>query len=731
MGTQKYWKKSISIGFVFLIVVFISGNIANARSYPFFQATKEDSIKQSIQSLRESITSDPENPVLHRQLGYLYLEIEGWDAATDAFKISLDLDDTSAESYNGLGLAHHGKGKSPILPFEALKALFKIDNYSKAEKEFKRAMDRDPEYLDPVYNVGVTYLAKGGMDNYQRAVDSFTKVMEKDIVFKDADLMLGIAFRHLEDFINAELVLKKVIEDGRTVGKAMVHLSEIYLETDRNEQATEMYYSGIVKLRDPKTWEDVYEELEILLRPEDRDRIIQLPYGEKGELVRRFWKQRDPTPTTMLNERLVEHFKRVKYARINFPDGIPPYFDDRGKIYVKYGAPDAKYLSQMTGENVKENESWSYEQSIQKGLTFDFVKRGTAYRLAQDLSEAAPTGARMEERNQVAIQLYQQRADFTDSYNMFALESNQIDHSVMSNFRSERLNAVEKAPVSITRYEQAEPFLPFIYNIAQFRVARDKSRVEVYMGVSNNQLRYVPSGEGMISTLLCSFLIQDSAFADIKREDRQFALQAKSIDEVQNKLFMHQEDFELTPGNYAMALRIENPQSNALGSYRNDIEVRDFRGTSLMVSDIQLSTNVQTTRETDGKFTKKGFRIVPYPYTVVRRENPISIYFEVYNLKYNASGKTDYTVTHSVEMLEYKRSILSKTFGAIGRLFGTKKKAGISTSYQQVKTETEVPEYLALDMGKLPPGLSRLVISITDNTSGETASVSKELQLLE
>jgi GWxTD domain-containing protein len=555
--------------------------------------------------------------------------------------------------------------------------------------------------------------------------------MEKNVVFKDADLMLGIAFRHMEDYVNAELVLKKVIEAGRTVGKAMVHLSEIYLETDRNEEATEMYYSGIVKLRDPKTWEDVYEELEILLSPEEREHLIQLPFSEKGELVRRYWKQNDPTPTTKLNERLVEHFHRVKFARINYPDGIPPYFDDRGKIYVKYGTPDAKYLTQMTGANVKENESWSYEQSIQKGLTFDFVKRGTAYRLAQDLSEAAPTGSGTEERNSVAIQLYQQRADFTDSYNMFALQSDQIDHSVMSNFRSERMNAVEKAPVSVTRYEQAEPFLPFIYNMSQFRVAGNKSRVEVYMGVSNNQLKYVPSGEKMSSTLLCSFVLQDSNFADIKREDRQFALQAKSLEEVRDKLFMHQENFELAPGMNTLAIRIDNPQSNAHGSYSNEIEIRDFRGSSLMVSDIQLSTNVQTTRETDGRFVKKGFRIVPYPYTAIRRENPINIYFEVYNLKYNASGRTDYTVTHTVEMLEYKRSVLSKTFGAIGRLFGTKKKAGISASYQQVKTETEVPEYLALDMGKLPPGLSRLVISITDNTSGETASVSKELQLLE
>lgn len=58
--------------------------------------------------------------------------------------------------------------------------------------------------------------------------------------------------------------------------------------------------------------------------------------------VKRFWIETDPTPTTMTNERLIEHWRRVVYARNNFVyNRSSPYdTDDRGSFYVRYGEPD-------------------------------------------------------------------------------------------------------------------------------------------------------------------------------------------------------------------------------------------------------------------------------------------------------------------------------------------------------------------------------------------------------
>lgn len=55
-----------------------------------------------------------------------------------------------------------------------------------------------------------------------------------------------------------------------------------------------------------------------------------------------FWITNDPYATTKINERLIEHWQRIYYARKNFTRAkhSPYHTDDRGIYYVKLGAPD-------------------------------------------------------------------------------------------------------------------------------------------------------------------------------------------------------------------------------------------------------------------------------------------------------------------------------------------------------------------------------------------------------
>ncbi len=734
--------RGISIySFLFMIIFLISPNKLLCKS--LYQAEKEDSLQQEIRILRQKISLDPENPILYQQLGHLFIGIAKYDTAMVAFRKCIDLDENSAEGYNGLGLAYHKKGETSLIPIQVLMELFKIDNYSKAERHFKHAMELNPDYLDPLYNLGVNYVVKGGYENYERSVETLKMVLEKDMEFKDADFMLGIAFIYLEDFVNAEVVLKRVIEADRTVAKAMLRLSDIYFETGREDKGTEAYYDGIVRLRDRKMWEEIYAELEILMETEEKIHFETLNMADKGILIRKIWKSKDPVPTTIENERLIEHYRRVNFARNTYPDVVPPYYDDRGKVYVKYGSPDNKYTSQMTSEGVKDNESWSYEKSIRRGLTFDFVKKGVSYYRVQSLEDATPTGlAGGLSQWEVTRRLYVERADFSESYNMFLLlthktvgdENPQETISdllnIMINFNTERDSAQSAAPAEVYFHQQEEKQLPFVYNLSQFRGDQGESRVEVYLGVSNNRLEYQPKNDGVTTALKYHAVLQDSNYNDVFNESKEFGLRGKTREELTGTLFLHQENYYLKPGTHLLAIQLENPQGKSKGIYRNEFLARDFRGNALMVSDIQMSSNITQTAG-EGKFVKQGLNIMPYPYTAIRRQLPIFIYLEIYNLKFDVSGRTNYTVTHQVDMLEYKKSIFSKTFGAIGRLFKKGKKIGISTSYQQVKSESETFEYLSLDMGKLPVGIGELTVSILDNTSGESASRSIRLQIIE
>ena len=82
------------------------------------QAAQADSLQREINNLKAQIQSRPEDGLLHSRLGYLYLRIEEWDLARTSFEQAILYDHQSAETYNGLGEAFHGKGPSAILPFE-------------------------------------------------------------------------------------------------------------------------------------------------------------------------------------------------------------------------------------------------------------------------------------------------------------------------------------------------------------------------------------------------------------------------------------------------------------------------------------------------------------------------------------------------------------------------------------------------------------------------------------
>jgi GWxTD domain-containing protein len=78
-----------------------------------------------------------------------------------------------------------------------------------------------------------------------------------------------------------------------------------------------------------------------------------------GARLRGFWIEKDPTPTTEINERLLEHWERIAYARQHFTKASNTVYetDDRGLIYVKFGKPD-KSQKGFLGTSKNESRNW-------------------------------------------------------------------------------------------------------------------------------------------------------------------------------------------------------------------------------------------------------------------------------------------------------------------------------------------------------------------------------------
>ena len=107
---------------------------------------------------------------------------------------------------------------------------------------------------------------------------------------------------------------------------------------------------------------------------------------QKKLFFRKFWKSRDPSPTTEFNERLVEHYRRLNYAKQNYTMKQTKGYDDRGIVYVKHGKPD-EFADLVGNFGIRDNETWVYFRKPEN-FVFHFVRRSSSYLLANSLLEA-------------------------------------------------------------------------------------------------------------------------------------------------------------------------------------------------------------------------------------------------------------------------------------------------------------------------------------------------------
>jgi len=116
-------------------------------------------LKRAVEAMEQANRINPTDLDNLRNLGIADLELKRLDAAEMAFKAILVQDDRYAAAYNGLGLAAIQRGDGDT-----------------ARKKFEKAIELDPEQVEPILNLGLLYQKAG---NKEQAVHYFTIFLEK------------------------------------------------------------------------------------------------------------------------------------------------------------------------------------------------------------------------------------------------------------------------------------------------------------------------------------------------------------------------------------------------------------------------------------------------------------------------------------------------------------------------------------------------------------------------
>lgn len=103
--------------------------------------------------------------------------------------------------------------------------------------------------------------------------------------------------------------------------------------------------------------------------------LREAPESARAAAWSRFWAARDPDPSTVENEALLQHIARVQYAIREFSQFGPGWRSDRGRVYIRYGAPE-QIDTAMDQRAQGEYEIWRYYTSNRTFVFFDMFGVG-------------------------------------------------------------------------------------------------------------------------------------------------------------------------------------------------------------------------------------------------------------------------------------------------------------------------------------------------------------------
>jgi len=525
-------------------------------------------------------------------------------------------------------------------------------------------------------------------------------------------------------------------------------------------------------------------EFVVLLEESEKKIFNALPAPQRREYIARYWRLREPDPFTPLNERLEEHLRRRDYARENFAAKAPPYFDDRGRIYLKYGRPQFRYVDPgahmlitqdlsilvpdggYVGEQaifdstgirrispsgsanpwertkallppgsvtVLANETWSYDQ-IHAGLLFNFVKQGAAFKMTPDLQNAV-FGGRMQHRALQAAALYLQRQAISAHYFDLARELEDIGQELRSptggqasRRRDDKIHhAVHRTTSDVKDVIKEALPAAFIYKTAASALPF-VADIAQFRGEQNQTRVAIGMGvnlgeQGMESDSTGVWL--SSVTYGCVLNDLNGARMAQA-DQRQIIPVTAAGSASILGSVGMMELRcVPAPYILALQATAANETYKSLAQLPLAVRDFRGANLMLSDIQFYLPISDSSDRKILYPFGAALKTLPLTIYFEIYNL--TAIGlEKNYRVDYNIIAVQSGKKIVNKLI----KPFSKNEVVSITLSELRAVTQPTVRDSLALNLEKLRPGRYQLEIAVrAEDNAALVAKASKQFVL--
>lgn len=551
---------------------------------------------------------------------------------------------------------------------------------------------------------------------------------------------------------------------------------ESYWDSINNEKQ----YFDSLSTADEKTFQHEFEYPFIVLLDENQKKTYfnSDSLSLRKSFIISYWKMMNPNPLMPENDWLVNFIARCIYVKKYFASSKPPFFDDRGKYFIKYGKPTNRYRDSGGRKTVRlfkdrgiyqylsnlysgfppgiyywvyPNESWVY-RNIGQDFIIHFVKEGIDFKEVKSLTKALSTGI----AKNVAwywSDLIQYRAYLSPSLTRTANNLLQLENELYFAAYTGKMSATERDNLlphrrifeqktiyeaKVTMNKRTPPFfihypvhafneLNFFNDIAQFRGQNDSTKVDIVF-LSPLEKSIFRSKSDTIS-IEFQYLVRDLKYNSIAQSKYtlKFPLKLFKMENLRNAV--SNLSFVAFPQQGDLTLQIKRMNDGRIGFSKKTFNIKDFSGQNLMISDIQFFTEITNKNQLQilPATRKQNIIVTPYPYQKIRKSSPVFCYFEIYNLR-TAGITNEFEISLRVFTYTSGKSIFKK----FSTWLTGAKKVAISIVHSQPVTGDIAKELISIDFSNLTNGTYRLEITVTDPLNKSIfATIQKDIVVID
>lgn len=412
--------------------------------------------------------------------------------------------------------------------------------------------------------------------------------------------------------------------------------------------------------------------------------------------------------------RVIKKTQRNQTADRDFPRAywLNGELGDRGLIFIRHGKPDD--VAASVTENTEFIESWRY---LNPDLVFHFEGHSGLGVLIPTLpNEISVLEAREVWGGGYALlsqSLRRKQGERGSS------RSRTYDLDII-NYNNELFDqAIKDVGDGLTSDRYVWPgdlkHIGLPYMVSSFQTEDKKTLVEVHFAI--------PIGaalEGMTDlpdqfSMEVGYAVHDTLWNVFHKQlaTKLLALDAYDVDDSVVDIIQ----FVVPADSYHVNLHVGIEEVHRKGSYLFGYRVPDFSSDNLLISDLIPAFSIEPS-DKPGPYVRNGLEIYANPGRGFRKEDPLNLYYEVYNLTYGADDMTAYSIRYTLEERKKGR-----------KLFRRKPSAALSVSVDRVGEERVAIEYSQLDVSSLKKGAYDLRVTITDNNSGISVANYREIEL--